>query len=175
MSSTTQDYTITTPAGFLYLLDGYISDGDRVFRQLQVEPSLPSDVKVIGDPSRISYQGSNTYRTFPKTGTIPVSPARQMILRYKKTAPEITNETQFTAGHLVMDDEWFWVYNAGVLWRAYQWADDARAGGVTSSAQGPVYTGQFAAFQEGIRAMRDREKLPLQEPADAVNPKEVRK
>lgn len=176
VTSDTQNYTITTPNDFLFLFDGYIADGDKVFRNLQIEPTLPSDVKVVGDISRISYQGSNLYRTFPKTGTVRTSPAQQFILRYKKVAPVITNRTQYTAGFLEMDDEWFWVFSSGVLWKSYQWGDDSRAGGVTLSSNGQAqYSGALGAFRDGIRIMAEREKLPLLEPNDLVNPKAVTK
>lgn len=176
LASNTQDYTIVTPTNFLLLFDGYIADGDKVFRNLQIEPTLPSDVKVVGDISRIAYMGSNTYRTFPKPGTIRTSPAQQFILRYKKIAPVITNQTQYTAGFLEMDDEWFWVYTAGVLWKAYTWGDDSRAGAVTTSSDGKTqYTGALGAFRDGLRIMAEREKLPLLEPNDLVNPKAVTK
>ena len=174
--SNQQDYTIVTPTDFLFLFDGFVSDGANVFRNLQVEPTLPSDVKVVGNVSRLSYQGSNTYRTFPKPGTLPASPAQQFILRYKKVAPNITNQTQYTAGQLVMDDDWFWVFQAGVLWKAYQWGDDGRAGGVTIGSNGQAqYTGQLGAFRDGIRQMAIHEKLPLVEPNDLVNPKQTEK
>ncbi len=174
--SNTQDYTISTPADFLFLFDGFISDGANVYRDLLIEPTLPSDVKVVGNVSRISHQGSTTYRTFPKPGVLPASPAQQLILRYKKVAPPITNQTQYTAGQLVMDDEWFWVFSAGVLWKAYQWGDDSRAGGVTLTSTGQAqYTGQLGNFRDGIRMMAEREKLPIVEPHDLVNPKAVTK
>ena len=174
ITSSTQDYTITTPADFLYLWDGFIADGANVYRDLIIEPTLPTDVKVVGNPSRISYQGSNTYRLFPKPGTLPASPAQQLILRYKKTAPIITNQSQYDAGELVMDDEWFWVYQAGVLWKAYVWGDDGRAGGVTLSSSGQAqYTGQLGVFRDGLRQMAEREKIPLIDPYKLINPKDV--
>jgi len=176
LTSNTQNYTITTPADFLFLFDGFISDGANVYRDLLIEPTLPDDVKVVGNVSRISHQGSNSYRTFPKSGTLPASPAQQLIMRYKKVAPAITNQTQYTAGRLVMDDEWFWVFVAGVLWKAYQWGDDSRAGGVTLTSAGQAqYTGQLGNFRDGIRMMAEREKLPVIEPHDLVNPKAVTK
>ena len=174
--SNQQDYTITAPADFLFLYGGFISDGANVYRQLLVEPTLPADVKVVGNVSRLAYMGSNTFRTFPKPGTLPTSPTQQFILRYKKTAPTITNQTQYDAGELVLDDEWFWVYSAGVLWKAYQWADDQRAGSVTVASNGSVqYTGQLGSFRDGLRMMAEREKLPLLSLEDASNPKAVDK
>ncbi len=176
VTSDTQDYTIATPDDFLYLINGYISDGDRVYRQLEMEASLPADVKVVGNPSRISYVGENEYRTFPKSGTLPATPLQQFILQYKRKAPIITNETQYTDGFLEMDDEWFWVYIAGVLWKSYQWGDDGRAGQVTLAANGaPQYTGQLGVFKDALRIMSEREKLPLLEPSNQINPKETKK
>lgn len=173
--SNTPDYTITTPADFLFIFDGYISDGANVFRNLIFEPTLPADVVIKGDTSRIAYMGSDLYRLYPRPGTIPATPGRQLILRYKKNSPEITNETQFTSGFLEMDDEWFWVYSAGVLHKAYQWADDSRAGSATLSEGKVQYTGQLAIFRDGIRQMTEKEKLPLLDQQDTVTPKAVNK
>lgn len=173
--SNTPDYTIITPDDFLFLFDGYISDGSNVFRNLIFEPTLPSDVVIKGDTSRIAYMGSNLYRLYPRPGTIPTSPGRQMLLRYKKISPVITNETQFDPGFLEMDDEWFWVFTAGVLHKAYQWADDSRAGSVTLADGKVQYSGQLAVFRDGIRLMAEKEKLPLLDQQDTVTPKAVSK
>lgn len=174
--SNQQDYTITVPADFLYLWDGFISDGANVYRELTIEPTLPADVKVVGNVSRLAYMGSNTFRTFPKPGTLPNSPTQQFILRYKKTAPVITNQTQYDSGFLVMDDEWFWAFCAGVLWKAYQWGDDQRAGSITVASNGSVqYTGQLGIFRDALRSMAEREKLPLLSLEVASNPKAVDK
>ena len=173
--SNTSDYNITTPLDFLYIFDGYVSDGANVFRNLIFEPTLPSDVVIKGDTSRIAYMGNNLYRLYPRLGTIPASPGRQMLLRYKKVSPEITNETQFTPGFLEMDDEWFWVFTAGVLWKAYLWADDSRAGSATVSDGKVQYSGQLAIFRDGILQMIQREKLPLLDQQDTVTPKAVNK
>lgn len=173
LTSNTQDYTIVTPSDFLYVLSGYVSDGGNVYRNLNIDASLPPDVKVVGNISRIAHQTGNSFRTFPRTGTLPTSPVQQMILQYKKVAPHVTNKTQFTPGFLVMDDDWFWVYNAGVLWKSYLWGDDSRAGGVTVAANGTAqYTGQLGTFRDALRIMAEREKLPLVEPAELINPKQ---
>tara|TARA_R110000868_G_scaffold153995_1_gene379982 strand:+ start:1612 stop:2304 length:693 start_codon:yes stop_codon:yes gene_type:complete len=168
----TQDYTITTPSDFLLLFNGFISDGANVYRDIIIEPQLPEDVKVVGNPSRVSFEGSSTYRLFPKPGTIPNSPAQQLILRYKKMAPVIDTPAMTEPGSLIFDDEWFWVFCEGVLWKAYLWGDDNRAGNVTVSPNGIQYTGQAAVFQDAIKTMAEHEKLPLIEPHDLVNPKQ---
>lgn len=173
LTSNTQDFTITTPSDFLMLYDGWISDGANVFRRIIPTAALPTDVKVVGNPSMIAHVSGNDYRIYPKTGTLPSAPAQQFILRYKKQAPVITNETQFTSGFLGMDDEWFWVFQAGVLWKAYQWADDSRAGSVSISDKGHQYSGQMGVFFDGLRQMTEKEKLPVLDPYTASNPKDT--
>jgi hypothetical protein len=75
-----------------------------------------------------------------------------------------------------MDDEWFWVFTAGVLWKAYQWGDDGRAGSASMDSSGKTqYSGQLAIFQDSLQRMAEREKLSLVEPNDLVNPKETKK
>lgn len=167
--SATQDYTQAPPGDFLYIYDAYISDGASTPRHLEIVASLPTDVKVVGIPQAIAYVGSNTFRTFPKSGTIPGSPTQQIIMLYKKQAPTLTESNLDTAGVLVMDDEWFWVFVSGVLWLCYLYGDDSRAGSANIDARGQVqYTGQRAIFEAGIQAMREREKLPTDAITKAV-------
>lgn len=167
LASNTQDYTLAPPADFLYLLRAYISDGTTTPRELDVEPTLPADVKIVGDPTRLSYVGSNTFRTSPKTGTL-ISPTQQIISFYKKIAPVITESNANTAGTLVFDDEWFWVYCSGVLWQAYLYGDDQRAGGASIDVTSGKYqfTGQRGTFEANMQVMKSRDSLPLWTPLE---------
>jgi len=161
LASDTQDYTIASPpSDFLYLLHAYISDGASAPRPLHIEPALPADVGVRGNPSAVTVTGS-TLRVTPKPGTLPTSPLQKVFLYYKKTAPVIQNSNANTVGVQVFDDEWFWVYAHGVLWEAYMYADDQRAGSAQVDAQGRMgFTGQRAVFESAIELMRQREKIP---------------
>jgi hypothetical protein len=158
--SNTSDYTIVPPGDFLYLHSAYISDGSTPPRDLHVDPVLPSAVTVVGQPSRIAV-ASTTLRLAPKPGTQPTS-APNVIALYKKTAPTITAANMGTAGTQVFDDEWFWVFQEGVLWRAYMYGDDARAGSATVTSDGKAqYSGQRGIFEAGLSFMRQNEKLFL--------------
>lgn len=157
--SSTQDYTVSVPADFLYLTEAYLTDGSGSLRDLRVEPTLPTAVTNTGQVSRVALVGT-TLRTSPKPGTQPSS-APQIISLYKKKAPIITANNMSTAGVHLFDDEWFWVFKEGVLWKAYQWADDGRAGGVTIAANGQAqFSGQRANFESALAFMKQNEKLP---------------
>lgn len=163
----TQDYTLAPPADFLYLIHSYITDGASITRPLKIAPSLPASTTLKGEPTLIAYMGSNTFRISPNPGTltsttVPTPPTKNIISYYKKTSPTITASNQMTAGTLVMDDEWFWVYEAGVLWISYLYADDARAGSGQIDGQGRMsYSGQRAIFEAGLQMMREREPMMI--------------
>lgn len=167
LASDTQDYNIALPSDFLYATDAYLADGDNQFDTLLVEPALPTTVTMVGRPKRISISGTaggtGTLRVAAKPGTLNTPPS--IISMYKKTAPVLTAETLHTAGVLLFDDEWAWVFEEGVLWQAYQWGDDSRAGTVTVDNQGRVqYNGQRGCFEAALVEMRRREKLPEPDP-----------
>lgn len=167
ITANTQDYTLTPPADFLYLIHSYITDGVSPTRSLKIVPSLPVSTTLKGEPTFLAYMGSNTFRLSPNPGTltstaVPTPPTKNIISYYKKTAPNLTAQTIMNAGTLIMDDEWFWVYESGVLWLSYLYADDQRAGSAQIDAQGRMsYSGQRAIFEAGLQMMREREPLPV--------------
>ena len=162
LTSTTQDYTVTVPNDFLYLVDVYLADGAST-RHLHIDPFLPATEIVQGLPSKAALIGASTLRLYPKPGTQPSS-APSIVLTYKKQAPVITSSNMNTAGTQVFDDEWFWVFEEGVLWRAYQFADDQRAGNTTLTSDGKFEcTGQRGAFETALEEMKSREKMPTWE------------
>jgi len=133
---------------------------------LYIDPALPDQVNIVGQPSRIAVTGSaggpGVLRVYPKPGTLTTSP--QVICLYKKMAPVITEKNCHTPGVLVFDDEWFWVYRSGVLWLAYLYGDDQRAGSIqaqSTGTKGMTFTGQRGVFEANLIKMAQREKLPL--------------
>ena len=161
----TQDYAIAAlPADFLYLVSAYITEGEQL-RPITVVPFLPTAVGIKGTPNQIAVTGSagaaGTARVYPKPGASTPVGTQKIYMIYKKTAPSIKNNNQSTAGVLVADDEWFWVYESGVLWLSYAYADDQRAGGATVDASGKYqFTGQRAVFEANLALMKIREKMP---------------
>lgn len=154
----TQDYNIGSfPSDFLHLYDAYTSDGSVAPRDLRVEPVLSPTVMKTGQADRAAVTGS-ILRISPVpaafSGTGP-----SVICRYKKQAPNVTASNIASTG-LAFDDEWFWVFQEGVLWKAYQYADDQRAGGATVAAGKVQYTGQLANFMAALDYMATKEILP---------------
>ena len=181
--SNTTDYSLgTLPSDFLYAIECYLADGQNPSRSLSIEPVLPATPVLVGGlPDKVAVVGAagaaGTLRVFPTPGTQPTSPTKVFVTWYKKTAPSITKITANTIGQLVMDDEWFWVYEQGVLWAAYKYADDPRAGGSQlDERSGQVrFSGQYAEFQAAINYMREHEKLPIWPVKNALEPRAERK
>lgn len=161
LTAATQDYTITLPGDFLYLVDAYVTDGLTAPRYLKVEATLPTTGELTGQPNHLAIIGSTIARVLPVPGSVQNTPT--VVSLYKRISPVITNTNLTNAGVQVFDDEWFWVYQEGVLWRAYQYADDNRAGSAqTSSKDGEStvsYSGQFAVFMAALEKMKQNEPL----------------
>lgn len=163
VTASTSDYTLTDPADFLYIQPGsvYLSEGGSdVGRYIEVVSQIHSTVKVIGgQPSLISHPAANTYRIFPKPGTT-VTSGTQIIGMYKKTCPVVSESSQYTVGTQVFDDEWFWVYRSIVLYFAYLYTDDQRAGGAQVDARGnATFSGQRGIVEGNLAIMKMREPL----------------
>jgi hypothetical protein len=159
----TQSYTPTLPADFLYLQEAYLTNenGD-VKKDLKVgplrvaggSPGVPTEVAVTGTPGV-----AGVMRTFPTIGTIKTGDTLKIISTYKKAATTITTGNIGTA-ILGFDDDWFWVYRSGVLYFAYLYADDPRAGEAIMTSTGEYkLTGQLGVFHANIAIMKEREKL----------------
>ncbi len=157
----TQTYTVGATTDFLYLYSAYLTDGSTT-RTLAIEPVLPAAVTIQGQVSHVSVSGTSgvTVNVSPLPGTQPAT-APKIVSLYKKMAPTITAANQATPGVQIFDDEWFWVYQEGVLWKAYMYGDDQRAGSAQIGANGQVsFSGQRAIFEAAMQFMKANEKLP---------------
>lgn len=176
LASSQTDYTVTDPADFLTLQPNaaYISaGGDDVGRDVEVVSAIHSAGKrVSAATSQVCHPAANTIRISPKPGAT-VTSGTQLVALYKKTCPVITKATAHTPGIQVFDDEWFWVYVSAVLYQAYLYADDGRAGNVQfSGGAAPTYSGQRGVFEANIQLMREVEPLLVsQEPPINVGKK----
>lgn len=162
LAANTQDYSIALPSDFLFVTEAYIASGSDIPRKLNVEPALPANVTIIGFPTKVTVfgtpGGAGTLRVMPKPPS--VTAGQQVVCLYKKQAPKISDANAGTPGALQLDDEWFYVYQAGVLALAYQYADDPRAGSAQVDSSGRiVWNGQWGIFQAHLAQMRERERL----------------
>lgn len=165
LAASTQDYTINYPADFLYAVDGSIivSNGDGDERDLRVVPTLPTAVGYVGQVNRISYPAAagavgGTVRVAPKPAQ--VNGTQTVLGLYKKSPTLYTNATIFTSA-LPCGDEWFHVFQSGLLWKAYQYADDGRAGDAVISGEKMQYNGARGQFEANLQDMMSREPLNL--------------
>lgn len=158
----TTDYAVTPPADFLYLNKANVSDGNLT-NELKIVSALPATITQIGNPSQVAYlDATNTVRVSPKPTT---GYTQTLTMLYKKQPPKITAANYGTNGALVMPDAYYPIFTAGVLWLAYQYADDSRAGSCTVDGEGKrQYTGQLGIFQGMIAEMRQGEKVTLDFP-----------
>jgi hypothetical protein len=162
----TQDYTVAVPADFLYIQESYIGDSlGSAPRLLHIEPFIVPGGKK-GSPSRLALTsgtaGANgNIRFSPVPGQVPANGWTSFTL-YKKQAPTVTAANANTPGLLVFDDEWYWVYVSGLLYFAYLYGDDQRAGSaqVDPSSGKVSFTGQRGTFEANLALMKQREKLP---------------
>lgn len=115
--------------------------------------SLNPTTTLVGRPTTFQYIPAFTGSTDAfKFNVLPAYPVACTLTGvYKKVFPAITAANLGTASsnNPQLPDDWYHVYEDGVLWQAYQYAGDQRAG---STANGQ-YTGQLALFMAGLANM----------------------
>jgi len=162
-TSTTQ-YAITVPSDFSRLEMAILVDDAHLFKPLAIRSYLPAASVKTGETMEIAkVPGSANVRVYPKSPASLPSTAQKIILLYKKTTPNLTASDYASTTILALPDDWFHVYCNAVLYFAYLYADDDRAGGavVEPTRQGANirYTGLRGQLEAEIEQMRM--KLPL--------------
>jgi len=162
----TSDYTIGSfPADFQHIQRAYLQNtvNGKILRKLVIVESLPNVAnEIFGVPRTIAHAGTDVVRIHPVYGPTGLPSATvKLVSWYKKTTPAVTAATIQTAGSLVMDDDWSWVFEEGVLWKAYQYAFDQRAGSAQVDSKGNAqYTGQLGVFMAALAEMKRQEVTP---------------
>lgn len=163
--TTATDYSVvSTPVDFLRLIHCYWTDGNTA-QPMEVVDTLPSTPVIAGSPSVATWvAGSpNKIRIYPPVGSWG-STVTTLVSYYKKIAPTITSSNYSTVGAWVVDDDWYPVIYAFVLYYAYLTCHDQRAGGAEwdEATQRYKYSGQLATAQAMLEDMRQREPMPLE-------------
>jgi hypothetical protein len=165
ITANTADFVVVNPpADFLYILRAYIWDGEQAI-ELSPEAALPADVTTKGASNKIAYVADVVpkFRLHPVFGSLNAAKTYKLIVWYKKHSPVLTMSSIYTEGALGIPDEWFWVYREGVMWKAYDYGDDQRAGSAQAGANGQAqFTGKRGSFEASIGWMRNNEPLPTQ-------------
>ncbi len=169
----TQDYTVTLPTDFEYAISANLLLADKLTKELEVVSFISLEGAKLGQPNQLAISGegvAGNYRLSPVpsgyTGTLP-----SITGVYKKAFTKLTETTIYTAGALVFPDMYIDVFRACVLYYAYLYADDQRAGNVQFANGQMTYTGQRATMESMIEDLKKRLPLPLQDVQTAVNPK----
>ena len=168
LAAGTTDYAVSSPpTDLLYLVKANISDSSLT-NEIRIVAALPATITQIGVPSQVAYlTASSAVRISPKP---PATYSQTLTMLYKKQPTKITSSNYATAGSLIFPDCYFPVYQAGVLWQSYLYADDSRAGGVTVDGEGKrQYTQQLGTFQGMLAEMRQDEKILLDYPQVPVS------
>lgn len=172
VASDTQDYTVNIPSDFTYAFGATLVDSDSgkmsPYVELEVVSHLPTDVGLVGTPKKVAFSGTaglvGTARISPKPGT-NIGGTSYVVSQYKRTPTLYTPQTIFT-GTMPFDDVYFDVFSEGVLWRAYKFADDRRAGeaNIDPKTGKWAFSGQRAEFETGLQLMVEREPLIIASP-----------
>lgn len=112
------------PADFLKILWAGLMSPTEV-QDLVVVPNLPDGGNFKGQPKRVTFVSGSIIRLFPTPTAY--NPVPLFVATYKKKHTEITAANEDDADTLVMDDEWYFVYEAWVLYWAFVYAEDPRA------------------------------------------------
>lgn len=158
LAQNAQTYPISLPSDFLYAISARLLTPDSPGRDLEIVAFLPTDAVVKGQPSQLVIEPTQ-YRVSPVPASVK-TPAEKIVGVYKKKPVQITKSNMSTPGVMGLPDEWFWVYELGVLAYAYLYADDQRSGSVQMNGNQMASTGMFGHFEAGLNQMRIREKLP---------------
>jgi len=155
------------------LLEKVNLNNDTQLQELTIVNILPASPTQVQMPNFCAYVASGPLLQFESKMPTDIDDYKAYVW-YKKQAPVITTSNYATAGTLVMDDDYFWIYEECVLYWAYKFADDPRAGGaqVEMTPNGPkvTYSGQRAVAEAGISYMRERESLVSMYPKLNPNP-----
>jgi hypothetical protein len=155
----TQDYTFA-PTDFMRLVAARLvqtSSTPDTYDELTVVRNLAPDLGKSG------FMGGLTQiATVPATSKLRLTCAAAVATGQTF---EIQGEYQFqpakitsTGASLAFPDQYFGVFNEGLLWMFYRLSKDSREGSAQANGKGGVvYTGQMGAFFDALMSMREAE------------------
>jgi hypothetical protein len=120
----------------------------------------------VGRPNTFQYIPGNPDDTF-KFNVKPAYPVTCTLTGvYKKEFPTIVPSTLYiaSANNPQLPDDWYHVYQDGVLWQAMMYAGDNRQGSMQMAPNGGIqYTGQYGVFMSALAKMAAKEPTYLLE------------
>lgn len=160
-----QNYSFTKLTDCARFVRGYISSptsGTAAIRTDAVNEVIP----VAYIPSTDVTGLAQTFQWIPGGGTDTIRlDARALYPNntkfygvYKKSLTPFTAKTIEETATFLIPDEFYYVFEEGVLWKYLRYIGDQSAGGVTIQEGKAVYSGQFGVFMDAIQEMKM--KLP---------------
>ncbi len=171
---THSDYAVSIPDDFLYLADASVVTSSSN-RDVEIVATLPTNIGISGQPSQICVLGNAGEEGILRISPKPISSTEYIKAIYKKTYSPYDAHTIYTTA-LPFPDEWYHVFQAGVLWLAYKYADDTRAGECSARSDGSMqFNGHRGQFEADLFKMRNREPLILANDRNVKDPKLMEK
>ena len=171
LSAGAQSFAVAAPPGdFLRLEKAYITNGQHL-HPVQPVSILPNSPSINQIPNFVYYQTGSPTKIFFDSLVGPFNPGDvwKFYGWYKKQVPLLTASNYDTAGITGTVDSYFSIYRELVLYYAYLYGYDARAGTATVEV-GPdgrrsiSYTGQLGRVQAMIEELRLSENVLYQFP-----------
>lgn len=156
---------VSAPTDFLCLEQCYEADSISL-RAIKPVSSLPPSATMTRLPNYVAISSITnatpaTIRFEALYPSIQATKTPKFWAWYKKIAPILSADLN-TPGALIMDDDYYQVYTEWVLYYAYRYADDQRAGGAQISVtpdgkKQTVYTGQLGVARAALEELRQDE------------------
>jgi hypothetical protein len=159
----TQDYS-SAPSNYYRLLRARIartdSTPDEYDDPLIIVNKLEPYLHKMAHQSirNISYEGHLDKFRLESAVSVGSGVTLQLQGEYQKQPTKIAS----TGDTLPFPDQYFDAFNAGLLWKFYQFADDPRGGGMQKAKSGGAsYAGAYGAFMDAIADMAASEGYPI--------------
>jgi hypothetical protein len=154
----TQDYSFA-PSDLFRLVQIRLVDtlaNPHVYDELTVLRNLYPDLTKAsfrGGLKNAAYVPATSKVRLNQAAAVPTGNTYEIQGEYQYQPTKITA----TSATFPFPDQYFMVFNAGLLWQFFMLSKDDRAGNVQFTKNGAVYTGQMGVFFDALMAMREAE------------------
>jgi len=166
LTAASQEFSVVSPPSDFLRLEQCFASDSTTLREIKPVSSLPPSATLIRQPNYVAISAITaatpaTIRFDSIYPALGMNAVHKFWAWYKKIAPVLVSDLD-TPGALIMDDDYFQIFRDWLLYYAYRYSDDQRAGGaqVTIAANGDrqiAYTGQLAVARASLEELRRQE------------------
>lgn len=156
-------YDVEYPTDWGYALKADLIVSDNLTqRPLQIVSHIEDADGYKGQPSKVYFSGPAGLVSLARVSPVPTNTTGlpRVTSLYKRSLPDYTGRAKYTTA-VPFPDAWFYVFEEIVLWEAYRYGDNTRAGEAVVAGDKVQFSGQLAVAQAAIGEMRLREPLVL--------------